>query len=158
MARPLRDDFDLESVGSLTIGEAARALGVDKNAIRRRPPDELPYHAVGPRGDRRYQAEDVAAYIESRARGRRDRDGQRWIGGRLERIRAEPEVTRTLAQATRTAANAGDEKLARSLRHARSLMAGGSTSATDDGRARHHRKSRHHSTPAPGSALGNARA
>jgi hypothetical protein len=76
VARQLRDELELgiQSVGSLTIGEAARALGVDKNAIRRWPPDELPYHVVGPRRDRRYRDRDVADYIDSRARGVRDRD------------------------------------------------------------------------------------
>ena len=116
------DEYGIEPVGELTIGEAARALGIDRNAIRRWPPDELPYHAIGPRRDRRYRSEDVADYIESRARGARKTDASPWAGGRLERIRQEHEVSRTLGAAMRVVSRSGDEELARRLRTARSLI------------------------------------
>lgn len=112
----------IRPVGELTIGEAARALSVDKNAIRSWPADELPYHVVGPRRDRRYKAGDVADYIESRSRGFPRDELVTGAGGRLERIRADQRITRTLANATRQVANAGDDELARQLRQARSLI------------------------------------
>jgi excisionase family DNA binding protein len=115
------DDLRLRGAGELTIGEAARALGVHKNAIRRWPPDELPFHEIGPRRDRRYSAEIVSAYIEARSRGSAPGDELR-TGGRLERVLADQQITRTLATATRQAANAGDDTLARQLRQARSLI------------------------------------
>jgi excisionase family DNA binding protein len=60
---------DLDECGSLTVSEAARALGVDKITLRQWPPDELPYVRVGPRRDRRYRVADVAAYIDARRVG-----------------------------------------------------------------------------------------
>ena len=112
----------LEDVGDLTIAEAARALGVTKNSVRRWPPGELPYHVIGPRRDRRYRSEDVADYIAARSRGARDRDAGPWSGGQLQRVREMREVTRTLTSATKIAANTGNDDLARRLRSARSVI------------------------------------
>jgi len=78
--------------------------------------------ATCPRRDRRYRTADVADYIESRARGSRDRDDGPWTGGRLERIRQDREVTRAFASATKIAANTGNDELARRLRLARSIV------------------------------------
>lgn len=46
--------------------EVADLLGVHVNTVKRIPPAQLPYFRVGRRGDRRYLAEDVLAYITGR--------------------------------------------------------------------------------------------
>ncbi len=53
--------FDL-----LSAREVASALGLSLAATKRIPPAELPYARVGARGDRRYQADDVSAYLRAR--------------------------------------------------------------------------------------------
>jgi DNA-binding CsgD family transcriptional regulator len=48
----------------LTVSEAAAALGVHVNTVKRIKPSRLPYFRVTSRGDRRYRAVDVTRYIE----------------------------------------------------------------------------------------------
>jgi hypothetical protein len=48
------------------VREVALLLGVHPNTVKRIPPDTLPYFTVTARGDRRYQRDDVRAYIRSR--------------------------------------------------------------------------------------------
>lgn len=57
-------------VGPLNVPEVANWLGVHVNTVKRIPPEEMPYFRVGSRGDRRYQIEDVKAYIIRRTEGR----------------------------------------------------------------------------------------
>jgi hypothetical protein len=52
--------------GWLSVGEAARALGLHNNTVKRIPPCQLPYMRVTDRGDRKYWYSDVNAYIERR--------------------------------------------------------------------------------------------
>jgi DNA-binding transcriptional MerR regulator len=116
VARPLRD-FD--GAGELTIGEAARALGVVKNSVRSWPASELPYHRIGRRGDRRYRAADVVAYIDARQVGRR---GAVLELRTLERMAEIREADRTFATVTKVLDGAGRGELARRLRHARAIV------------------------------------
>lgn len=50
----------------LSVSELARRLGLSVQATKKIAPAELPYTRVGSRGDRRYQAEDVDAYLARR--------------------------------------------------------------------------------------------
>lgn len=50
----------------LSVAELARLLGLSTSATKRIAPAELPYSRVGSRGDRRYQATDVDAYLAKR--------------------------------------------------------------------------------------------
>jgi hypothetical protein len=50
----------------LSAREVARLLGIHVNTVKRIPPEALPYFAFGARGDRRYQRDDVRAYIYDR--------------------------------------------------------------------------------------------
>lgn len=50
----------------LTATEAAEALGLHNNTVKKIPPGDLPYMRVNARGDRKYARDDVAAYIERR--------------------------------------------------------------------------------------------
>lgn len=52
-----------------TARNVADLLGLSLAATKRIPPDELPYARVGARGDRRYQAEDVAGYLRAKRVG-----------------------------------------------------------------------------------------
>jgi DNA-binding CsgD family transcriptional regulator len=56
----------LPDVRPLGVYEAAEALGVHANTLKRLPASALPYFRVGSRGDRRYRRDDVAAYISGR--------------------------------------------------------------------------------------------
>lgn len=47
--------------------EVALLLGTHVNTVKRIDPGALPYFRVGARGDRRYQRDDVRAYIDARA-------------------------------------------------------------------------------------------
>ena len=49
--------------------EAAEALSVHVNTLKRIPPSDLPYFRLGSRGDRRYRRQDVTAYIARRLVG-----------------------------------------------------------------------------------------
>jgi hypothetical protein len=51
----------------VSVREVALLLGVHGNTVKRISPAALPYFRVGSRGDRRYQRDDVRAYIHSRA-------------------------------------------------------------------------------------------
>lgn len=50
----------------LSTAEASAWLDVHRNTLKRIPPSELPFFRIGSRGDRRYRAADVLAYIEKR--------------------------------------------------------------------------------------------
>jgi hypothetical protein len=50
----------------LTVGDVAAVLRLSVAATKRIPPAELPYSRVGSRGDRRYEAKDVEAYLVAR--------------------------------------------------------------------------------------------
>lgn len=63
MAEPMKV---VPVASTLKSGEVARALRIHINTLKRIPPADLPYFRFGPRGDRRYAAGDVDAYIEKR--------------------------------------------------------------------------------------------
>ncbi len=109
--------------GDLSIGEAAAAIGVHKNALRRWSPDLIPYHVVGPAGHRRYRSDDVADYLDRHQHGAREAEsfGLR-TAARLQQVRETQEVNRALALAARSAELRGDEVMARRLRHTRSIV------------------------------------
>lgn len=46
--------------------ETAERLGLHPNTVKRIDPRDLPYVRIVARGDRKYRADDVAAYIERR--------------------------------------------------------------------------------------------
>ena len=48
--------------------DAADFLGIHRNTLRRISSRDLPYWRLGTRGDRRYDADDLARYIEERTR------------------------------------------------------------------------------------------
>lgn len=50
----------------LTASAVAAVLCVHVNTVKHIPPRELPYVRVTSRGDRRYRASDLAAYIADR--------------------------------------------------------------------------------------------
>lgn len=50
----------------LGVGDVALALGVHRNSVKRIPGGELPFWRFGSRGDRRYRAADVEAYMRRR--------------------------------------------------------------------------------------------
>lgn len=50
----------------LSAPELARRLGIGLAAAKRIPASELPYVRVNSRGDRRYQAKDVDAFLARR--------------------------------------------------------------------------------------------
>lgn len=52
--------------GPYTAPQVAAILNLHVNTVKRLEPGELPYFRVGSRGDRRYRAEDVQAYIDRR--------------------------------------------------------------------------------------------
>jgi hypothetical protein len=52
--------------GWLSVNEAAQALGLHNNTVKRISPCQLPYMRVTDRGDRKYWYEDINAYIERR--------------------------------------------------------------------------------------------
>jgi DNA-binding transcriptional MerR regulator len=120
MVRAVRSRLELDG-GDLTIGEAASAIGVHKNALRRWPADTLPYHLVGTRRDRRYQSADVADYLEGRSAGTPHDTGIA-SRARLQQVRETQEIQRTMALAARQAEAAGADELARRLRHVRSIV------------------------------------
>jgi len=54
---------------ALRARQAADALGLSVNALKRIPAEQLPFFRVVRRGDRRYRREDLAAYIAGRSEG-----------------------------------------------------------------------------------------
>ena len=106
----------LSCVGDLTIDEAAGVLGVNASALRRWPPDKLPFHVVGARRDRRYRSDDIAAYLETRTAA------DSAASALVERAREAQEIQRTMVLAARQAELAGEAELARRIRHVRSIV------------------------------------
>jgi hypothetical protein len=51
----------------MRVSVVALALGVHPHTVKRIPSEQLAYFRVGTRGDRRYLARDVKAYIDRRA-------------------------------------------------------------------------------------------
>jgi hypothetical protein len=122
--RPVTTLREGDMVGDLTIGEAARALGVDKNSVRAWPADELPYHRIGRRGDRRYRAVDVAAYAASRREGSGvSSPPAPALAPTVTRLYELHTADRTLAVVTRVLEGAGRSELAGRLRDARGVFA-----------------------------------
>jgi hypothetical protein len=64
--------------------EVALLLGVHPNTVKRIDPEALPYFTVGARGDRRYQRDDVRAYIYARRNEPMERRPSPNRGGRSE--------------------------------------------------------------------------
>jgi predicted site-specific integrase-resolvase len=122
MGRRLRE-FD--GAGDLTVGEAARALGIHRSTLHNWPPDVIPYHRIGPRRDRRYRSQDVASYIYAgrAGHGRQHRAEVQLatveINARLNMI---AEADRTFIMIQRVLSAAGRDELARRLREARSTV------------------------------------
>lgn len=52
-----------KGIGPMTATEVSIHLGIHNNTVKKIPASELPYFRVGSRGDRRYQLEDVQAYM-----------------------------------------------------------------------------------------------
>ena len=50
----------------LTVGDVCRILRIHVNTLKRMPASDLPYVRFGTRGDRRYQASDIEAYVAKR--------------------------------------------------------------------------------------------
>jgi excisionase family DNA binding protein len=86
----LPDDVDtfLRAIVKLeqpvSVSEVARLLGVHTNTVKRIDPEHLPYFRVGSRGDRRYQRDDVRAYIYARLNDPMERRSTSPNGGRSE--------------------------------------------------------------------------
>lgn len=72
MSTPLPDDVAaffrqiVKPDQPISARQASILLGVHINTLKRLPPEELSYFRVGARGDRRYLARDVKAYIDRR--------------------------------------------------------------------------------------------
>jgi DNA-binding transcriptional MerR regulator len=119
---PMARQHDFGDVGNLTIGEAARALGVTKQSVRSWPPEQLPYDKVGRRGDRRYAVTDVAEYITARREGGERAAIRPATLPTYQRIHAAQQADRTIATVTKVLDAAGRDELAQRLRHARSVV------------------------------------
>ena len=66
----------------LTVRETSHLLHIHPNTLRRWSQyGIIRAYRIGPRGDRRFKPEDVAALFEERGRGLEDKKGQEEIGG-----------------------------------------------------------------------------
>ena len=54
--------------------QVARILNVHVNTVKRIPPTELPFYAIGSRGDRRYLVNDLDKYLANNKNSPRKRN------------------------------------------------------------------------------------
>jgi hypothetical protein len=69
MTQPSESDVARPPLEPMLTGAAVgRLLGIHAETVRRLAPDDLPFHRISRRGDRRYRLSDVEAYAAAMTR------------------------------------------------------------------------------------------